>query len=324
MSFNCYGGAFTDDEKEAGVPGIICGDYNSYHTKINNKETEESIKEYVSHKLDNTEIEITKIISGLDNHTQIKNKVIRKILLESLDSMIDNYMHKETLPFDLVKVSKQKNGLEILIKYFLKNDGGYILTKKLIDEINIFLDDIYANDKLDIVYERVGKIQKFIHQKIDNKYGYGTHLNLNTKKMKDILSASRLHLNIVDIKNYHIQTLIELIEKSKEKSFKEYMSSNNSILLSSNKSYYDRWRARGMHSLIYFLEPYIQNKIYNIYYLDIIENITVFNNKIIEIYLSKSSSIQNRRYNQLSESEWILLNSELNQWQEQVILTCSK
>jgi hypothetical protein len=315
MSSCHYGGAFTDDEIKAGVPSIICGDYNDDYyddddndAKVNKKETELSVKEYISHKLDNPEIETTKMVSGLDNHMQIKNKVIRKILLESLDGMIDNYMRKEALPFELVKVSKQKNGLEILIKYFLKNDGGYILTKELIDEINIFLDDIYTNDKLDIVYERVGKIQKFIHQKIDDKYGYGTHLNLNTKKMKNILSASRLHLNIFDINNYHIKILIELIEKSKEKSFKEYMSSNNNILLSSNKSYYNMWKARGMNSLIYFLEPYIQNKIYDIYYLDRIENITLFNNKIIEIYLSKSSSIENIKYNQLSESEWIFLN----------------
>jgi hypothetical protein len=74
------------------------------------------------------------------------------------------------------------------------------------------------------------------------------------------------------------------------------MSSNNNILLSSNKLYYNMWKARGMNSLIYFLEPYIQNKIYDIYYLDRIENITLFNNKIIEIYLSKSSSIENRKY----------------------------
>ena len=314
MSSGCYEGAFTDDEIEAGVPSIICGnDYyddgdDDCNANVNKKETELSVKEYVSHKLDNTEIKITKIVSGLDKHTQIKNKVIRRILLESLDGMIDNYMRKEALPFELVKVSKQKNGLEILIKYFLKNDGGYILTKKLIDEINIFLDDIYRNDKLDIVYDRVGKIQKFIHQKIDDKYGYSTHLNLNTKKMKNILSASRLHLNIFDIKNYHIKILIELIEKSKEKSFREYMSSNNNILLSSNKSYYRMWKARGMNSLIYFLEPYIQNKIYDIYYFDRIDDITLFNNKIIEIYLSKSSSIENIRYNQLSESEWIFLN----------------
>ena len=333
MSSGCYEGAFTDDEREAGVPSIICGNHDyidDNDNKVNKKETESSIKEYVSHKLDNTEIGITKIVSGLNNHTQIKNKLIRKILLESLDDMIDNYIRKEDLPSEFKKVSKQRNGLEILIKYFLKNDGGYILTKELIDEINIFLDDIYTNNKLDIVYERVAKIQKFIHQKIDDKYGYGAHLNLDTKKMKNLLSASRLHLNIFDIKNYHIQILIELIEESKEKSFREYMSSNNNKLLSSNKSYSSIWKARGMKSLIYFLEPYIQNKIYDIYYLDIKQNITLFKNKIIEIYLTKSIDIENTKvhhqlfiekikvYNQLCESEWIFLNIEESKWQEQV------
>lgn len=372
MSSCGYGNAFTDDERSAGIPALLCGDYDDYDdydcdakenkkeiessvkeyvnhksdnsgiettkmvssidndTLIKNEETEPSIKEYVNYKLDDIEIDITKMVLGLDNPIEIKNKVIRKILLESLDGMIDNYMRKEALPFELVKVSKQRNGLEILIKYFLKNDGGYILTKELIDEINIFLDDIYRNNKFDIVYERVGKIQKFIHQKIDDKYGYGAHLNLNTKKMKNILSASRLHLNIFDIKNYNMNTLIQLIEKSKEKSFREYMSSNNNILLSSNKSYYRMWKARGIKSLIYFLEPSMQNKIYKIYYLDRIKDITLFQDQIISIYLNKLQLIENpeaynqlfieeiKLHNQLSESEWIFLNIEESKWQEQV------
>jgi len=317
---------FTEDKKEAGVPSIICDekddeykyDIRDYIKATNNEiDTEKGAKDYIRHKIDNHEVEITKIISGLNNNTEIKNKVIKKILLNSLDKMIANYMQKEALPSEFVKVSKQKNGLEILIKYFLKNDGGYILTKKLIDEINIFLDDIYRNDKLDIVYDRVGKIQKFIHQKIDDKYGYGTHLNLDTQKMKNLLSASRLHLNIFDIKNYNMNTLMQLIEESKEKSFEAYMSSNDNIL-SSNNFYYPMWKARGMKSLIYFLEPYIQDKIYNIYYLDKKLNTEIFKNKILEIYLRISSINTIKVYNQLTESEWILLNMEKNGWQEQV------
>jgi len=320
MSFDYYDiDDFTEAKKEAGVPSIICDkkdNENEYdirdYTKATNNEIdiEKGAKDYIRHKIDNHEVEITKIISGLNNNTEIKNKVIKKILLNSLDKMIANYMQKEALPSEFVKVSKQKNGLEILIKYFFKNNGGYILTKELIDEINIFLNDIYENDKLDIVYERVGKIQKFIHQKIDDKYGYGAHLNLDTKKMKNILSASRLHLNIFDIKNYNMNTLIQLIEESKKNSFKAYMSSN--------KFYYPMWKARGMKSLIYFLEPYIQDKIYNIYYLDKGLNTKIFKNKILEIYLRISSIHTIKVYNQLTESEWILLNMEKNEWQEQV------
>jgi len=328
MSFDYYDNDdFTENKKEAGVPSIICDekddehkyDIRDYIIKATNNEidTEKGAKDYIRHKIDNHEVEITKIISGLNNNTEIKNKVIKKILLNSLDKMIANYMQKEALPSEFVKVSKQKNGLEILIKYFLKNDGGYILTKKLIDEINIFLDNIYRNDKLDIVYDRVRKIQKFIHQKIDDKYGYGTHLNLDTKKMKNLLSASRLHLNIFDVKNYNMHTLMQLIEESKEKSFEAYMSSNDNIL-SSNNFYYPMWKARGMKSLIYFLEPYIQDKIYNIYYLDKKLNTEIFKNKILEIYLRISSINTIKVYNQLTESEWILLNMEKNGWQEQV------
>ena len=59
---------------------------------------------------------------------------------------------------------------------FSKKDVGFDLRQELIMIIDEFIGDLYLNTNLDIVYDRVGKIQTFIHSLVDSKQGKYAHL----------------------------------------------------------------------------------------------------------------------------------------------------
>ena len=229
--------------------------------------------------------EAIKLIAGLDNCAQIKNKLIKKIFHDNLDDMIIRYAEIESLPKEHVKIVKLNNCLEILIKGFFKKVGGFVLTSNLIDEIDSFIESIYINDDLKIVYERVSEIQRFIHENIDFKYGSNAHQKLPVKHIKNLLSASRLHLNIYDIKYMDSCPLILLIERSNEASTAEKIN-NKKISLPKGKKYIKNWRVRHMRPLLYFNYESVKIKIQNIYELDDKLPINEFKNNILDAYLN--------------------------------------
>ncbi len=190
----------------------------------------------------------------------------------------------EILTYDYIYIAKQKNCINILIKSFLKKNKGYVLTSEIVDNIDLFTKKIYANQNKDIVYDRVYKIQQFIHIKIDEKYGESAHLKLPRKTMKNILSASRLHLNLEDIKHENINSLINLIKKSEQASISEAKHPMKVILSDLGVSYINHKRTRDMKSLIDFGYFDIESKIFDIANLDKNKSVDEFKEHVIKIY----------------------------------------
>ncbi len=283
-------GMYTDFEKSFGLPFLVAFG--------NDEPLGETVGLDITKRIEEKyKINIIKIISGLNNNDQIKNKVIKTLFHENLDFLIYEYSKKENLPNEFIKIVKRKDGLQILIKGFLKKVCGYVLTLELIQEIDAFIDSIYLNFDLNIVYDRVGKIQRFIHKKIDERHGEDAHLNVNIKQIRNLLSASRLHLDLHDIMYQDINGLIYQIHQSKKMSDQE-RNNPREVILFEGKKHIPHWRVRHMKSLMHFNQPELGCKIYDILHLETNKPTEEFKYTIISILSDNKYSIKNK-------SEWI-------------------
>ncbi len=188
--------AFTQDEIAAGITSIFYNDNNEFEDEIKTSQLDEYKKNIL----------ISKRISSLSNNTQIQDYILREILLENLPSMILEYQKEESLQGNYVEIALNENCLQLLIKNIFK-ENHIVLSTDFEQAINVFVKKIYADNKT-IVYNRVSKIQAFIHNTIDDAKGDFAHLNLNKGKMRTLLSTARLHLNIFNIKNYNSDEIL--------------------------------------------------------------------------------------------------------------------
>ncbi len=251
--------------------------------------------------------EIVSLIAGMNSNIKIKNAVIKKLFLGNLDYMIDVYSQREHLPAYYVNIAKQSDCLVILIRGFLKNEGNYILTSEIIEEINLFVKDIQLNTNFDIVYNRVQKIQQFLHYKVDKYNGDNSHLKLYPKTIKNLLSSARLHLNLQDIKSNNTDLLIHLVRESENASNEEKVSP--SVMMSSTGDMYTSTKKiRDLRSLIDFGYYNVENKIYAITNLEIYTSLDNFKDNIIDIYCDKT------HYKKEDKPAWAELLK--NRWQE--------
>ena len=222
----------------------------------------------------------TKEISNCENNKQTRSKIIKLLLNNKIDDSIINYAKYEYLPERYINLSKDKNCLEILIKSFLKTHLFYSLTSDIINEINYLINSIYNNVELDIVYDRVKKIQKFIHEKADLKFGNNAFLKLSPKAMRKLLSTSRLHLNIFDSKELEIESLKSIISKSKNEHYKY-----DNIKYTFSGKIAKRNYSRDFEALIRIDDNLILN-IEKINELDLNKSLIIFREEILSIFES--------------------------------------
>lgn len=245
-----------------------------------NKVEEDPIKQNVK-KTEGLSL-VTKQLSVCQNNKQIRDKIIKILLNMNIDNCIAYYTKYEYLPEKYVNLAKEKNCLETLIKSFLKAHLHYNLTSPIVNEINSLLYIIYNNIDEDIVYDRVKKIQKFIHKKTDTKYGNNAYLKLSPKAMRKLLSTSRLHLNIFDTKALETEILISIIEKTTN----EHLKHNNTKFTFSGKKT-KRDNSKDFASLA-IMNHSLNSIIQEIYILDLSDEIVSYREKTLSIFESYS------------------------------------
>lgn len=228
-------GPLTDDERSAGLGGLIYGSGN---------QSDYSVKKPAVQKN-----ELVEIVAGLSKIEEVKDKAIRYILIHSLDEAIKGYALEENLSSEYIGIARQDNGLVILLKLFFKTKVHYQLTKKLVSEIKLFVEYVCTDKANDFVYNRVHKIQKFIHKKVEEKNGQNSHRGLDKHTMREILSTARLHLEITNLKYKNIVLLLELKEKITNLQTKELENLSKPKLLQGQK-YVPLWRVNHIKSLI--------------------------------------------------------------------------
>jgi hypothetical protein len=223
------------------------------------------------------------LIAGLHNNDQIFNKIIKSLLYDGLEVLAKRYARSESLPLAYVQVALENEGLEILIKNYLKHEIGEVLTAERVNEIKKLSSCLHINDDLEIVYDRVSKIQSFIHKKANEKNGENAYTKLPVEETKNLLSAARLHLSIFDIKNKDINYLFNEIKASKIASLAE-ITNPRKVILPEGKKNIKNWRVRHLRSTTYFLPVSVRGMINEIFRIEKNLPSYEFIRRVLEIY----------------------------------------
>ena len=267
--------ALTDDEIKFGLGALLNASYeeeeetDDYYDEINDEE-EQLLDEKIESKLEideyinedketkeinleseiiyfsDRQISIINLISGLSTNKEIKEKTIKHLILYDIEKASISYMRKENLPLEYFNITKQNNGLVILLKIFLKNKCYITLTKEYITNIEDVAKYIYSKKTM-ITYDKVTIFRNFIHKKIIEYYGVNSHLELNKTDMKNILSSARLHIELLNIKQLKSFDLILLIKKHDERAKQESIKPIKPIFLLTNQKYEPYWKVKNNH-----------------------------------------------------------------------------
>lgn len=229
-------------------------------------------------------LEITLLIAGFSENKDVKEAVIKEVFLDFLKQDIQTYIMQEKIPEAFINLTMQRNALEIILKGFLKQECYFVLDTKIVNRIKELSSSIYDNKDLLIVYDRVARIQKFIHAIVQEKYGEGSHLQLNKMTMKNLLSICRLHLEFNDIRYKDLLFLLEQEELKEQATYLDYISPVRPILLP-NQKYVPRWKYINKHILSPFSDySSVKKKITEIQQINIIQPVEEYKEKIIEIF----------------------------------------
>jgi len=236
-------------------------DYKQMHDDMLGKLSEKELEEYFEDKerkvLDREkekdeetfspeQKKINNLISGQSSNVIIKNRILKYLYNAKLEENINKYAEKEGLTSVFIDMAKQKEGLLIVLKNFFIQDCNYIPSNSLVNTLKEFCAYIYKNEKNRIIYDRVSVVQKFIHNKVQEISGRDKHLNLDKCKMKNVLSAVRLHLEIYDFRYKDIDKLLKQNLVTYEKANIEYNNPARPNLLP-NQKYVPLWRVKGDH-----------------------------------------------------------------------------
>jgi len=230
--------------------GMLCN-YDNITIDDDIEQSEINKKKELS-KLLNEKLKLTKLVSGFETNEEIRDYVITFLIKKSEDYMVKRYAKREKLPQDFVLASRQQNGLAILIKTTLKKIANIELNTTITDKIDTLLKELYKTDTQKIVYWRVNKIQKFIHDTTNDQHGIDAAFELPIVPMKNFLSACRLHLNLHDMKNrsvgfsiYQNKSIVVAIRKEEKKGIEIEVLPNG-------KKYIPYWKIRQLRPLMAF------------------------------------------------------------------------
>ena len=303
MDMGEYWGAYTDGERAAGIPQMMHygtaeeqeeerqakqADWEAQRVAEEKEAEKKEAEKEEAEKKEAKKIAI-RVISHLKLNEQVANSIIKKLLRDNLEAMIRRYAENERLPNLYVEIAKQKNSLPRLITGFLKRLNDAVPTREVLDEVDVFCDDIYRNDDLDIAYERVSKLQKFIYGLVDAQekslpgQGKNNHERLPTVEMKNLLSTARLHFNVMDIRYGSADALYTICDTSKNMSDAEKLS-NGEVDLPQGKRHIKNWKVLHLMSILQFQGSEPGRKIGAIRGLDKNKKLESFKREVIAIY----------------------------------------
>lgn len=195
---------------------------------------------------------ISKKLPGYSSNESIREVLFKKIIKHDEYYMINRYASSENLPDKYVFIAKDQNGLETLIKGYIKHVTKTQLNHQLIEKIENIVEELYENKNNDIVYNRVALIRIFLYQIVEKKYGSGAGFQLPSDVTKNILSACRLHLNLYDIRHKNTEYIVHQIKLNKNQHKYEMSKKANKSRIQENKKNIPHWKARHMKTLLFF------------------------------------------------------------------------
>ena len=193
-----------------------------------------------------------RIVAGLTVKSAVRAKLIHQLMLEETDAAIASYLWRERIPVAYHSLIRLDDCIEILVRGIFYKVAALPRKAALDFEVANLCASLKANEERLIVYERVGVLQRFVHEKLRLHGDAGTVGRVRVEPMRCLLSVARLHLNLVDLEAHDSGYAIYMNEVSSARATLEYLSPSPPPLTVEGKQIYPRWRVRHLRPISYF------------------------------------------------------------------------
>lgn len=193
-----------------------------------------------------------RIVAGLTIKSEVRAKLIQHLMREETNAAIESYLSRERIPATYHPLIRLDDCIEILVRGILYKVAAIPRKASLDAEVTRLCTSLKINEEKLIAYERVGILQRFVHEKLRLHGSSGTSEGISVEPMRCLLSMARLHLNIFDFESRDPGYAIYMNELSSARASFEYLSPSPPPLASEGKQIYPRWRVRHMRPLSYF------------------------------------------------------------------------
>lgn len=213
--------------------------------------------------------EAARIAGGLTVKSAVRAKLVQHLMREEADAAIAWYLRRERIPAHYHALIRLDNCIEILVRGIFYKVAALPRTVALEAEIARLCASLKANGEKLIAYERVGALQRFVHEKLHLHGNAGTVERVRVEPMRCLLSAARLHLNLVDLEARDPGYAIYMNEVSSARASLEYLSPSPPPIAVEGKRIYPRWRVRHLRPLSYFYRYTARRRLSALLTLDI-------------------------------------------------------
>jgi hypothetical protein len=210
-----------------------------------------------------------RIVAGLSVQSAVRAKLVLHLMREETDAAISWYLRLERIPAPYHALIRLDDCIEILVRGIFYKVAALPRKAALDAEIARLCASLKANGEKLIAYERVGVLQRFVHEKLRVHGNAGTVERIRVEPMRCLLSAARLHLNLVDLEARDPGYATYMNEVSSARASLEYLSPSPPPIVVEGKRVYPRWRVRHMRPLSYFYRRKARRRLSALLTLDI-------------------------------------------------------
>ncbi len=213
--------------------------------------------------------EAARIVAGLTVKSAVRAKLVHRLMREETDAAITSYLRRERIPIAYHALVRLDDCIEILVRGIFYKVAALPRKAALDAEVARLCASLKANEEKLIVYERVGVLQRFVHEKLRLHGNAGTGDRIRVEPMRCLLSVARLHLNLVDLEARDAGYAIYMNEASSARASLEYLSPSVPPPAVEGKRVYPRWRVRHLRPLSYFYRRKARRRLSALLALDI-------------------------------------------------------
>ncbi|MGR5318500.1 hypothetical protein [Vibrio sp. PNB22_2_2] len=177
-----------------------------------------------------------------------------EILTSNIPYISHRYCRYEGLSKDYAEVAMQKHVLKDIV-FVHAADLGIKFTLNHIKNLDAIALNIYNNTNRNSVYNRVGTLQRFLHECVLDNGKQVEHLDREV--MRKLLSLSRLHIAISDIRKKNIDLIKDELLQNHLDSKKNAPTNYVEMM---NRQYIKNWNKRHLRSLLHFC-PQVEREI---------------------------------------------------------------
>ena len=210
-----------------------------------------------------------RVVAGLTAKSAVRAKLVQKLMREETDAAIVSYLSRERIPAPYHALVRLDDCIEILVRGIFYKVAALQRKAALDAEIDRLCASLKANEEKLIAYERVGVLQRFIHEKLRLHSDAGAREQVRVAPMRCLLSVARLHLNLVDLEARDAGYAVYMDEVSSARAALEYLSPSTPPPPVEGKRIYPRWRVRHLRPLSYFYSRKARRRLSALLALDI-------------------------------------------------------